>query len=74
MEVEVGLLRRRQQQPSQGSNWGLRQLWEVLWGGGSEKVVKIALAMNFADLCIKGTAYYLTGSKSLLAETMHSCE
>lgn len=39
---------------------------------GADRVVRWALAFNFADTVCKFAAAYLTGSKSLFAEGVHS--
>ncbi|KAJ1366130.1 hypothetical protein KIN20_026727 [Parelaphostrongylus tenuis] len=39
---------------------------------GADRVVAIAFTLNFCDAAFKYTAAYLTGSKSLFAEAIHS--
>lgn len=39
---------------------------------GADKVVAIAFTLNMCDMMMKFTAAYLTGSKSLFAEAIHS--
>lgn len=44
----------------------------VWWSTGSGRVVLFAVGLNFIDMSFKCIGAYITGSKSLFAEAIHS--